>query len=988
MVPSTCKGASKVGAGERVAPVGCRASLLLLGAVGLLAAACTRTTKLDDERPAGRARVGVTQGSAVAVTQDERIAVVTNRSDGVVTIIRLDPSKRATGLVSNQPHIDIPFEPLNESKPWAAVIGADDDTAYVLLRGLRRVVKISGLHGRNPRPTETTPVGSEPTAIVISPSGRSLYVANWGDGTVSSIILSDTMVEAPLDLNRRLSDEMLLGRLVGNGEPASAVWTNVQLDIGQRKGLAHPRALAVTDNGDTNDFDETLYATEFFAQPLPGGGPGGPDDLDHSREGLVYPILLETNGAPPDRNVVRLKAVDLAFKDGENGDTGCFPNQLYSAAASGDRLYVTSVCASPKGPLETGPGERASNNFKTLLHSAIFVVNTVDNVEVASERVVLTESLAGNYRDDAAAQSLTEERMPLLPTEILVAAPDASGRRQAFLSAMGSSAVYPVAFAADGTASVGSAGKRFIDLGRALPIGMAVLSEKRGLVLDDLKPGLRAIDLASSIQVSSADTLGRDGSTGPLSPVTGRLSDEAREGRRLFSTGLTAWSFQGQAWSSCESCHPDGLSDGVTWRFARGPRRTISVAGTYYRDEPTRRVMLWGGNIDEIHDVEAIARNLSGGVGGVPWTNYSGVPGKDCRLLFDGKNPGSMQPTAECAAPLPTTLRANGLNGSLAALSSADATQHCNPTDIACDINPSRDWANIDAFIRTVRAPRAPTGVGDEVRIAKGAALFTRMRCHACHAGSGWTLSQMFYEPGPVANGKAPFADNRVSGPDPSAVNEMLGLLRTQKYRVPAAAPEAFRPAPGVEVVPFRTAPREGESPFDYIFGQLAPAAGMSAPPPIPADQLKCALRSVGTFPVQPASPAAAEMTGVVPAGSDVPPIREVRRVLNAAATYDDKLAFGATGFNIPSLVGLATGAPYFHAGNARTLEELFDPAFAAHYGAMLPPGTPAPSSEDIRNLVTYLLSIDETGDSAPLDPDTSAFNPDLCAQFNAMAAP
>jgi hypothetical protein len=304
-----------------------------------------------------------------------------------------------------------------------------------------------------------------------------------------------------------------------------------------------------------------------------------------------------TNAAPPDNNVISLSAVDVSFLDSEGNTTACFPNQLYSAAASGDRLYITSVCASPKGPVEPGLGDAATtNNFKTLLHSAVFVVNTRTNLEVPSERVVLTDALQTSYAaDDAVTGEVTaprDQRMPLIPTEIVVGASDIAGQRQAFVSAMGSSAVYAIGFAADGTASIGSQGHRFIDLISAMPVGLALLSNGRALVVDDLKPGLFPLDLVAQVAKLPRDTLSRDWSKDPETTADELLSAEAREGRRLFSTGLTAWSFQGQGWSSCESCHPGGLSDGVTWRFSRGPRRTISLAGTYYRDETTRRVLL------------------------------------------------------------------------------------------------------------------------------------------------------------------------------------------------------------------------------------------------------------------------------------------------------------------------------------------------------------------------------------------------------------
>ena len=74
-------------------------------------------------------------------------------------------------------------------------------------------------------------------------------------------------------------------------------------------------------------------------------------------------------------------------------------------------------------------------------------------------------------------------------------------------------------------------------------------------------------------------------------------------------------------------------------------------------------------------------------------------------------------------------------------------------------------------------------------------------------------------------------------------------------------------------------------------------------------------------------------------------------------------LAQGALGFNIPSLLGLAVGAPYLHGGNAPTLEQLFDEAFAGHHAAVaagfLAHDSPT-RAEDVAALVEFLLSIDE----------------------------
>ncbi len=954
--------------------------LIALGLAATLSVGCTPKTKLNatggDEHVPGYRRVARTQGSAVAVTHDEKVAVVTNRSDGVVSVLRLNPAGELKDSVLAKPPTEFSFRPLNESKPWAVVIGADDDTAYVLLRGPGEVARISRLHSASPQLLlPNIKVGSEPTSIVISPSGKFLYVANWGDGTVSNIVIKP-WIEAPWDLNRRLADTSLLGPLfTGAGEAASAAWSKTDLEL-HRPGLAHPRALAITDNGDERDEDELLYATEFFSQPLPHGGPGGVDDVDHSREGIVYPILVGegAGNAPRDAegnavNVIEIGPVDTGFKDSEGVPTACFPNQLYAAASSGDRLFVTSVCASPLGPLEAGPpGELQTNNFKTILHSAVFAIDTKTNKAVAEEALVLTSALDRAYAGDTMSP---EHRMPLIPNDIVVAPPAEDGTRQGYISAFGSSAVYPLLFAAGGGATFGSDGHRFIDLGAALPVGLALLSNGRALVADDLKPALVVTELAAAGKVTR-DTV-TQASVAPDEVV----SDDAREGRRLFSTGLKAWSLNGQAWTSCESCHPEGLNDGVTWRFTRGPRRTISLAGTYYRDEPRRRMLLWSANADEVHDVEVIARALSGGVGGVVWNGYAAdSPSKDCRLLYDGKPAGAVDKNAFCSAPLSTTNRANGLNASLAGLSRTSAEEQCLGEDAPCNVNASHDWDHIDAFIRTVRAPHAPTNL-DPSRVTAGEQLFKGRRCAACHGGPGWTLSKVFYEPGVGPNGQVPFADPRTAVPpvvpDASATASMLGTLRTTSYTVYSKAPPAFWPAPGVDTGWFRAAPSStatADEMLDYAFG-----GGKSNPAP---DQIRCALRQVGTFPSQIPT---ANLVGVSPKGA--PPVHEVRHILNTTTNlYEDKLAIGATGFNIPSLVGLAAGAPYFHAGNARTLEELFDADFVGHYG-VFDQSPLAP--EDVQDLVSYLLSIDETGASTPvtLQPGELEFDPDLCAQFS-----
>ena len=84
------------------------------------------------------------------------------------------------------------------------------------------------------------------------------------------------------------------------------------------------------------------------------------------------------------------------------------------------------------------------------------------------------------------------------------------------------------------------------------------------------------------------------------------------------------------------------------------------------------------------------------------------------------------------------------------------------------------------------------------------------------------------------------------------------------------------------------------------------------------------------------------------------------------------------TGFNIPSLLGLQVGAPYFHAGNARSLEEMFNNAiFAGHYQSLA--AVFSPTATQTRQLVAYLLSIDPSTTAPALPTMPSNEGGDLC---------
>ena len=158
-----------------------------------------------------------------------------------------------------------------KAEPWMTVVGNDDDTAYVILRKDQQVLRIRNLRTAPKVDEVYAKTGSEPTGLAISPTGARLFVANWAEGTVT-VVNTDTMgVVKTVDLNAALAASGMLGP-----------------DVQARPALAHPRALVVTNDGDGDDSDETVYVTEFFSQARTDAVPEDDSRFDVGRQGVVY----------------------------------------------------------------------------------------------------------------------------------------------------------------------------------------------------------------------------------------------------------------------------------------------------------------------------------------------------------------------------------------------------------------------------------------------------------------------------------------------------------------------------------------------------------------------------------------------------------------------------------------------------------------------------------------------------------------------------
>lgn len=829
---------------------------------------------------------GPTKGSAIALSDDDSIMVACNRESGSISVFKLT---YPMGQAPTSTKVDVDLGATSE--PWQVALSADGNTAYVVLRRDQKLVKITNLKSDATKSGEVA-LGSEPTGIALTPTGATAYVANWVDGTVMAVDTAQMKVTSTIDLNATLAESKLLG------------------DVQARPALAHPRSIAISNNGDASDADETVYVTEYFAQRTEAEANDGAN-ADTSKAGYVYRFKVSDGKA----SRIKLAPIaDIGFKDENGVAAGCFPNQLQSIALNGKFAYVVSVCASPKGP--TGPKvtttacstaqdcmgfvdpacvkvDSSSANTvcvdlastKTSTQPVVSVIDTEAGVEVPTA----TANLNAKWRDAYAAAMTPDDatrRYPLFANDIAFV----PKTRIAYLTANGADAVFRLVYDDNGIKDVGSSAAKFIDTAPAaamaankgqLPVGL-VASSKGFLFTDnDFSHSVSVIDLNLQAVAGSA--------AAPLVfptaalPSAGSDADKIRIGKRLFNTGLARWSLKGQGWGACQSCHSDGLTDNVTWYFGRGPRQSTSLDGSFNKKNPQdQRIFNWTAIFDEVADFEGNTRGTSGGVGAI--VKAVGMPISNADRINTGNAGG-------------TGGNHNGLNGSAAAV--ADPS---NPLGLPQnEKSVLDDWANITRYIQTIRSPRRPTNI-DATKVMAGAQLFAQKNCQGCHGGDKWTISQVFWTPSISAN----------------------TALKSKSWTVAATSamfPTGLFPA---------TTPANQVMRFD--------PSGTGA-----SDQIQCILRPVGTFNVAESGVGIAE--------------RRINMIATAQGNETD-----GKGYNPPSLLGLATGAPFFHGGNARTLESALSDTFKAHHQSLAvnfldPSDAMAPQQRD--QLVHFLLSID-----------------------------
>lgn len=776
----------------------------------LVCAACDPASRFEGGRappPLGVTLQG-SHGSTAALTQVSGRLLVVDPEESAVALIDAPSSFTSGGVVASR---QVPQGSLPESVACPR-LGAGP--CWVALRADGSVVS---LDAATLDLTDRWYVGAEPTGVAVSPSGRFVAVALFGEGQLVVLDTTSGVV-----------------RRVDTGGPA--------------------RAVAITDDGDTDDEDETAWVTRYYATPRLGWS-----------EGHVLEVALRSGAVLAD------VAIEPGLITGE-----CVPNLLATIVTAGPFVAVGYQCTRPfpttapqrieaavalieRGPLvvHTSPVSRPAigpdvADLSLRVEEGSPLVVKLDALSQAAGAVATLSGPVDQLRLEQVVGTVSLDCMPIAPSPSLgpyqpTAPPPGCTSR--VLSPVGSQHPFvgvPTSVTRLSTTMVGVVDRTSQSIAF---LGSAGASSQRvGFAPDVPLPATKAKELA---------------------------------GRLHFTTGLGRWSAP-SARLACTSCHPDGLADSLTWSFSTGPRQTISLDSAYAKGAPAdHRAQNWTAVADELSDVEHLVRTFMGGLGALTSRTAEGFDER--RIPLD-------------AAQLDLRLftRNDGLSGS--------------SMDVARRVALVEDWQHLDTWVQTIRTPRAPVFV-DAAQVRRGRQVFSDAGCHRCHGGPKWTVSRVPWVPSPSRNG--------------SRVGEG-GLPPTEASGL-RLEPRSNRALPfGRDVTPdtMKVAPEE------YSLGTTGGVVNLTVGP----ERITCVLRNVSTFDA-------------------------------AEVTANGGRAQGLLGYNVPSLLGLATSAPYLHHGRARRLEDLFAAPWLAHARVGNPRFLTGASADarDVADLVAFLKSIDQT---------------------------
>lgn len=663
--------------------------------VVVLAAGCSGSRGTSEEpdplrNEPPKKEAAPTHSSPIALTSDDRFIWSVNPDRDSVSVF--DVSNEAYPRVAE---IKVGKEPWCVAIQEARNRGHDEVIAYVTNMASGTV---SVIDGQRYEVIQTIPVGSEPFGCALTPDGKRLYVSNFSSDSVSVIDARSYRVSRTIE------------------------------GVGSK-----PRGIAITADG------KKVYVTQFLAasranDPRPRTQTEGADD---GREGRVTVIDGDSNRVIGTVTLNPLADVGAAFKSNGNTlarrplanpvvfdtTTGAFPNLLESIVIRGNFAYVTSTCSSPNGPFR----------FNVNVQSCLAVIDTTRDVEAFA---TLNMNAGVNFEPAGKKLFNTNPFMVAFKrsaAEGFVALGATNRLLRVTLDGTGAASIHPPASAQDPDNIVRIELKDPQEilqddpqdlLGGHNPRGVVVSStDTRAYVMDFLSRDVAVVDV-SGVDPTKYRTLARLQSADLPTAEVDRI---ALRGKYLFNTAIgpagtqpnsvrPAGLMSDTGWGTCYSCHPQALTDSVTWMFPDGPRQAISMESTFpsgaavivngapVLPDSHMRALNWSGIRDEVQDFERNIRAVSGGGGLI-------------------REPGLLEGAAGLAM-IP---------------------------DLAPVANTGRD-PDLDAIATYlavgVRAPISPLAGQD---VSYGRQLFAAAGCQHCHGGPNWTISAIDFTPPPAA---------------------------------------------------------------------------------------------------------------------------------------------------------------------------------------------------------------------------------------------
>jgi YVTN family beta-propeller protein len=612
---------------------------------------------------------GPTSSQPLALTADDSFLVAANPDNNSVSFFDVRNGR-------NRKLAEVPVQ----TEPNGVAILPDGSKAYAAntVSGTVSVIPLNLANGFISKASLQIPVGVEPYGLALTPNGRKLYVSNSRSDTVSVIdTATDTVIHT----------------ITGAGP--------------------EPRGIAITNDGDESDDDETVYVTQFLSLPVAGKV----DGQDDAKAGHVTVISAATDTVTG--NITINPIADTGFK--ATGDalarippgdpanpanftftTGAYPNQLNNIAIKGSFAFVPNVGASPNGPVR----------FDVNTHSLLSVI---DRTTATDAGQTINMHLAVKN------QTVTPKLFNTLPWAIAFK----HSADQGYVVIAASNVVIKVAV--DPATGAPVVQNDPSDPARVLqlPVG----KNPRGIVINSSDSFAYVMNYVSRditvIHIAGAEqVIGNMISAGQ--PLPGSPEEKIQIGKELYNTSVgefdpapgttvpTRGRMSNNGWGACATCHPFGLSDNVVWLFPSGPKRTIPQHTDFDQTDPQRtiiRPLNWSAERDEEEDFELNIRAVSGGQGLI--------------VLADGV---TQEPNVANFRPLASgnrnQLKVRGVNA----------------------------WDAIKAYIQFgIRAPISPVSKTNPDVVA-GRALFIAANCQQCHGGPQWTTARVRFTPPPDAS--------------------------------------------------------------------------------------------------------------------------------------------------------------------------------------------------------------------------------------------